>query len=83
MSAMPRIGQRQTKTLLRLTGPVCPAINDDRMGTMGSTQGVKASSKPASQNTPTVRNKLPEASVDAIESVAGGACLTGASATFA
>ena len=54
----------------RLTGPVCPAIKDDKIGTMGKTQGVKASSSPASAKTPMALSMLPEASVCAIVSMA-------------
>lgn len=50
------------------------------MGTMGSTQGVNASSKPASQNAAMVRSRLPEARVEAMESVAAEACSPGGAA---
>ena len=50
---------------------------------MGSTQGVNASSNPATRNTPMVRRKLPEASVRAMSSSGGDAADGAVAAAFA
>ncbi|MBL0090621.1 MAG: hypothetical protein IPP44_29515 [Ideonella sp.] len=42
--------------------PLCPTMMDDRIGSIGSTQGVNDSSSPASANTPATASRLRERS---------------------
>src|SRR5437868_3319428 len=69
------------KPRARDTAPLLPTMIDDRIGTIGSTQGVNDSSRPATRNTPATVNRLPERSADSTrapaEPVAAGAAAGG------
>ena len=83
--AMPReYASASAKPLARPTGPVCPAISELSIGSIGRTQGVNDSSRPASQKTPSVWSRFPEASAALMVSmVAGAVARTGAAALCA
>ena len=55
-----------------MLAPVCPTMMDDRIGNIGSTQGVNDSSKPATKNTPSTTHVRPLRSAPSmLDSLAG------------
>src|SRR5689334_14950388 len=75
------------KPLRRDTASPWPTMMDDRMGSIGRTQGVNDSSRPPSRNRPTTRGRLPERSASALRSPESSAALgavadAGAAATL-
>ena len=46
----------------------CPAMIPERIGTMGSTQGVKASTRPARKKPPSMMRMFPERASEAYQS---------------
>src|SRR5919205_896500 len=71
---MPReYASARPKPRARDTGPLAPTMIDDRIGTIGSTQGVNESSRPATRKTPATVSRLPERSADSTRPLAGSA----------